>query len=102
MAGLQHGVATVSTSGCHTDSLLGNQNGRGFLLAGADDPEEFCQMTVRLSDDRVQRESLGREAMEFYDSQFAWPGIAASLLSALVRTTAAAKTPEVGRAEVRA
>jgi glycosyltransferase involved in cell wall biosynthesis len=83
MTALQHGIATVGTRGRLTDTVFLQENGRAFLLARADRPEEFAAHVLYLAEDRSCREKLGQEAEKLYEREFAWSQIVARLLAIL-------------------
>jgi len=83
MAGLQHGVPTVGTSGVSTDSVLRAADGRAFLLSPAESPQAFCECVLRLSTDGDLRLMLGAGAGALYEREFDWTTLAKRLLDAL-------------------
>ncbi|MGI4790762.1 MAG: glycosyltransferase family 4 protein [Janthinobacterium lividum] len=87
MTGLQHGIATVGTSGIHTDSILREADGKAFLLAEANRPEQFISHVLRLAEDSALRERIGQEGRRLYDSEFYWGSIAERLLGGLTKAT---------------
>jgi glycosyltransferase involved in cell wall biosynthesis len=84
MAALQHGIATVGTSGHQTDSILLEQDGTAFLLAPVDSPEQYCAQTLSLVTDAQRRLKIGSEAARLYEREFAWERIADRLMGALM------------------
>lgn len=83
MAGIQHGVATVSTYGAHTDEMLFTQNGGAFLLASDDEIERFTQYTLQLARDAERRARVGQAGRAFYEAHFSWERIASTLLETM-------------------
>lgn len=85
MVGLQHGVATVSTIGTDTGTLLESQNNTAFLLASDDDPAQFVEQVGHLAEDAPRRRQLAQHGQSFYDETFSWPAIASTLQAVLTR-----------------
>jgi glycosyltransferase involved in cell wall biosynthesis len=89
MVGLQHGVATVSTIGPDTGTLLTSHRDDAFLLAREDHPAQFavhaCHLTKEISD----RQRLAQQGQSFYQKMFSWPAIASRLQAALSHKTLA-------------
>ncbi len=83
MAALQQGVATVSTRGRHTGSLLKKADGHAFLLLPDDDPAAFVRATVQLFHNPEQRLALAHAGQALYQDRFAWTVIAAQLAEVL-------------------
>ena len=94
MAGIQHGIATVSTRGEFTDEMLKREAGRSLLLAPADDVNAYAGEVASLICDALLREQLGSAAAEFYRRDFDWPVIARRVMSALKTTQATADASE--------
>jgi glycosyltransferase involved in cell wall biosynthesis len=80
MAGLQHGVPTVSTRGKQTDAMLQKQEGHAFFLVEEGDREGVARSAQRLLDHPLQRRHMARCSRAFYDAHFDWPCIAAALV----------------------
>ena len=76
MAGIQHGLPTVSTVGPLTDQLLADQDQKAFLLVNERDEQGFVNASVELVKDAVMRRSIGQCATEFYHAQFEWSVLA--------------------------
>jgi glycosyltransferase involved in cell wall biosynthesis len=83
MAGIQHGVPTIGTSGVHTDSVLSELNGRAVLLADVEDQDLFNSHAIGLSEDPELRKRIGQGGARLYEKEFTWKHIAGRLLSAL-------------------
>lgn len=83
MVALQHGIATVGTSGLLTDSLFERENGQAFLLADVNAPEQFQSHVLRLAEDAALREQIGRAGMLLYKREFAWTEVVQKLHTAL-------------------
>lgn len=83
LAGLQHGLATVSTTGPQTDAFLDARDGSAFLLAPDDDLSAYEAHVRTLVEDAALRARLAAGGRALYDEVFAWPRIADRMLSAL-------------------
>lgn len=83
MAGLQHGLPMVGTSGELSDSMLLREDGHAFLLARASNPLQFSDCVLRLANDAALRRRIGEEGRRLYQREFAWDRIAERLLRAL-------------------
>jgi glycosyltransferase involved in cell wall biosynthesis len=83
MVGLQHGIATVSTHGEHTDVLLNEQAGRAFLLTSETDARAYVDGTVALADDPERRRQMAVAGQIFFDRHLAWERIASRFLDVL-------------------
>ena len=83
MAGLQHGGATIGTSGIHTDDIMRRKNGQALLLSSVKDQNEFNAAVLSLAHDVALRENLGHEAYRLYHEKFAWEVIAKYMVGAL-------------------
>lgn len=94
MVGLQHGVATLSTSGKQTDMFLLLENGTAFLLAPDDDAGQFGALALELHKDGGRRRQIARRGQSFFESQLAWPRITEMLLKRLSDYDRASGTPK--------
>jgi glycosyltransferase involved in cell wall biosynthesis len=83
LAGLQHGVPTVSTHGPLTDALLYHHAGQAFLLTPHDDPAEFERAVIQLYHECRRRLEMGSVAQRFFDKHFRWSAIAGKVLKSL-------------------
>jgi glycosyltransferase involved in cell wall biosynthesis len=72
MAGLQHGIPTVATSGDLTDSLLQDADGEAFRLAPTSDAALFAQAATDLYSNPLRRRHLGQNGQTLYDETFAF------------------------------
>jgi glycosyltransferase involved in cell wall biosynthesis len=88
MTGLQHGIATVGTSGEATDDVLRSAAGKAFLLSPADDLEAYARNVVSLALDASLRQQFAVRVAEFYKSEFDWAVISQRMLHALVTSSA--------------
>ena len=80
MAGLQHGLPVVGTEGYNTDSLLKSENGGAFLLAKANDAQQFSAHIRNLLECPERGKELGRNGQRFFAENFTWSRIATKLL----------------------
>ncbi len=86
MAGLQHGVATVSTEGALTDAALRWAAGEAFLLAPAEDEAAFVRQVAALYEDPGRRAHVAAAGRAFYEASFSWDAVSERLLAALRET----------------
>jgi glycosyltransferase involved in cell wall biosynthesis len=86
LVGLQHGIATVSTTGEQTDPLLRAQHESAVLLAPDDDPDRFASQVVALAQDNATRSRIARAGRTLFDTTFAWPRIADAMLEVLSKS----------------
>lgn len=68
MAGLEHGIPTVSTSGRLTEPFWGDSGVLALVPAG--DTEAFVQAAQRLLDNEPERKRMGAAARALYKSRF--------------------------------
>lgn len=83
MTGLQHGIATVATSGQATDALLLRENGKAFLLADVSAPDAFGDHVLELVSNRARRKLLSDGAAQLFSREFTWERISRTLLETL-------------------
>ena len=83
LVGLQHGVATISTHGIHTDKVLLEQNGAAFLLSSDANPDDYARLAATLARDEQRRSDIGKAGQAFFEDSFSWPRLTESLLDAL-------------------
>jgi glycosyltransferase involved in cell wall biosynthesis len=79
MAGLQHGIPSLSTYGAHTDPILLDRNGSAFVLVPDDDPEAFATAALDLSNEDQMRKAVGTAGRTFFDEHFSWSTIAQNM-----------------------
>jgi len=72
MAGLQHGIPTLSTSGELTDQSLLDSEGDAFILTPRDDASLYARAALELSKDDQTRRQIGRTGQDLYDKRFAF------------------------------
>lgn len=86
MAGLQHGLPTLTTFGPLTDRLLRQAAGHAFLASEAGHADAFAALARRCAADDVLRTRLGRQARAFYRQHFDWPALTDTMLTLLTST----------------
>ena len=80
IAGLQHGVPTVGTTGPLTDEILLRERDQAFFLAPVSSAQEFDAQVMRLVRDAQLRSRMGAEGRRLFERAFAWNVIAEHLL----------------------
>jgi glycosyltransferase involved in cell wall biosynthesis len=85
IAGLQHGLPSVSTHGVQTDPLLAEADGKAFLLAPEDSADTSATLAAALAADPVRRRAIAEGARKLYFEVFDWPISAERVLSGLCR-----------------
>ncbi len=85
MAGLQHGVASVTTLGVHTDDVLRRAAGSAFAATPNGDPGAFAARAASIAADPEARRRMGTLARDLYDKEFAFERSSARLLDMLSR-----------------
>jgi glycosyltransferase involved in cell wall biosynthesis len=83
MAGLQHGIPTVTTDAFHTDTILREANGKAFLAATEGNAEMFYSHVLQLLRDPELRNTIGEGGQTLYCQQFDWKPVVQSLLQRL-------------------
>jgi glycosyltransferase involved in cell wall biosynthesis len=83
MAGLQHGLATVGTSGHLTDDMLIVENGTAFVLVPVSSATSLVTAVVCISDDAELGRRLGAAGKQLFEREFTWERVAARLFAAL-------------------
>lgn len=81
LVGIQHGVATVSTVGVHTDAFMRDADEAAFLLGPDTKRAEFTNRVLTLAKNPVQRQLIGQEGKKFFQSHFSWMHIAERLIT---------------------
>lgn len=76
LVGIQHGIATVSTHGIHTDSFIRKADEAAFLLASDKDSNAFANCVKRMALDDELRQNVAAAGEKFFGSHFSWSGIA--------------------------
>ena len=83
IAGLQHGLAVLSTDGPLTDPMLRAEHGRSLWLTPVGDREAFAGAALELARRSELRAALGQNARRFYAAQLDWPILARRVMQAL-------------------
>lgn len=83
MVGIQHGVATVSTSGIQSDSFLLEQHEKAMLLASDQDPVDFAKLAVRLALSPEERTRIAASGRVLYEQRFSWNSIVDQMFDVL-------------------
>lgn len=90
LVGLQQGVATVSTHGIHTDSMLRASTPTAFLLAPDDAPDAYAKLALRLGSDSLERAAVAQAGAELFARTFTWEAISNRFLRLLPSSLSAA------------
>jgi glycosyltransferase involved in cell wall biosynthesis len=83
MAGLQHGIPTVTTTGPDTDPELRAAAGDAFRAGPHGDPGAFSGLVHRLATDGDERRRLGEAGASFYEQKYDWPHVGTRLVHPL-------------------
>lgn len=83
MTGLQHGVASISTHGIHTDAMLCEVDGHAVALAPDDAPNAYAARARDLAEDDTRRRAVGAAGQDLFESAFTWDRIAERMMSHL-------------------
>ncbi|MGM0705204.1 MAG: glycosyltransferase family 4 protein [Bacteroidota bacterium] len=83
LAGLQHALPVLTTSGPQTDMLLHDAAGSAFTMTPRDNPDAFGQALTEIVSTPALQHQLGRGAQSFYLDHFQWPVIASQYERAL-------------------
>ena len=83
MAGLQHGLPTVTTLGVHSDAVLRRSAGSAFAASLNGDADAFAARAVALATDLGERRRMGAAARRLYDDEFAFDRGSARLMGML-------------------
>jgi len=83
LAGLQHGVPSVTTVGVHTDSLLKKEVGHAFCAPNVTDIDGFVAAVCEIACDVEKRKALGNAGRQLYEKHFTFERTAAKLMEAL-------------------
>lgn len=92
LAGLQHGIATVTTQGEQTGQLLNSEHQHAFLAPSRSDEASFTHCVRRLVQDAEMRKELGHNGKCFYEQYFSWERLATGLSDALMSHRSAEDT----------
>ena len=80
LAAVQHGVASVSTHGRHTDAFLRAADGEAFLLAPEGDADAFVAAVRALVHEPERRARIAKAARTLYLKHCDWPVLAEKFL----------------------
>jgi glycosyltransferase involved in cell wall biosynthesis len=83
MAGLQHGVPSVTTLGVHSDQVLRRAAETAFATSPAGDAAAFASRAVALAANAAAREEMRPAARRLYDEEFAFERASARLMGML-------------------
>jgi len=83
LAGLQHGVATLTTEGVHTENVFLQARGRALCTVPVHDSDAFSRAAVDLWENPSRRRQIGRAGRLLYESRCDWPVVANRLLAGL-------------------
>ena len=83
LAAVQHGVASVSTHGRHTDAFLRAANGEAFLLAPEGDADAFVAAVRTLVHEPERRARIAKAARTLYLKHCDWPVLAEKMIAHL-------------------
>lgn len=81
MAGIEHGLPCITTSGSQSDQFLLDHEGESFLAGPDSDPSQFSKLVEQVVADSDLRVRLGMSAKNLYRERFQWDSIAASALA---------------------
>ena len=81
MAGIEHGLPCVTTTGSQSDAFLLEYSGKAFLTSADDNVIEFTSQVRRIFEDADLRRQLGVEAQQLYAEEFKWDMIADRAIS---------------------
>ncbi len=76
LAGIQHALPVLTTSGPQTDALLYDAADTAFVMAPAGDSAAFARALTHIVTTPERQHQLGRGARSFYLDHFQWPVIA--------------------------
>jgi glycosyltransferase involved in cell wall biosynthesis len=83
MAGLQHGVPTLGTTGPLTDGVLSEADGTAIKLCPVHDTDAFAAAAVELFTRSDERRALGASGQALYDQKFAFDATVQGMLELL-------------------
>ncbi|MEZ4700860.1 MAG: hypothetical protein R2834_11060 [Rhodothermales bacterium] len=83
IVGLQHGIATVGTTGEHTDAMLREASGRAFMLSPDDDAAAFARNAAALAGDAAFRKHVAVDGQAFFERHLSWERIATRMLEVM-------------------
>lgn len=83
MTGIQHGIATATTFGEHTDDMLLPHRNRAFAMTPDDDAHAFANAVLDLATRPSHRAHIARAGQHLFQDTFAWDAIAARMMTHL-------------------
>lgn len=83
MAGLQHGVTTLSTDGPLTDTVLRDLNRSAFVLTPVESQSAYAQSALELYPDDARRLEISQSGQRVFNNLFSWEAIAERLITTL-------------------
>jgi glycosyltransferase involved in cell wall biosynthesis len=83
MAGLQHGVPSITTLGVHSDQVLRRASGTAFAASPTGDAPMFAARAVDLVSDADALAAMRPAARTLYDEEFAFDRASARLMAML-------------------
>lgn len=83
MAGLQHGVAIITTTGPLTGPTLASQAGEAYIATPVGAPVEFGHAALRTAENEQLRRSIAMKGRDLFERRYSWPVIADQLLALL-------------------
>jgi len=87
MAGLQHGVTTLSTDGPLTDTILRDLDETAFLLTPVESQSAYAQAALDLYPAEARRSEIGQSGQRVFDDLFSWEAIAGRLMATLANSS---------------
>lgn len=94
LVGIQHGVATISTVGIHTDAFIRKADEAAFLLGADTEQAEFTNRVLALAKNQEQRALIGAQGKKFFQSHFSWMHIAERLINDMKLRESGLNKPE--------
>jgi len=85
-AGMQHGLAVVTTDGYHTDDGLRRLHGDAILAVPSDNSTAYMDAVLSLARDPRLRHTMGERARKGFESNYALPVLAQKWRDALELT----------------
>jgi glycosyltransferase involved in cell wall biosynthesis len=88
LAGIQHSVPTVTTTGPETDTLLQQAADVSFLASPDTDAQLYADQVCRLAESSGLSQKVGNAGGALFEQSFSWPAVSSRLLRALDATPA--------------
>ena len=83
MAGIQHGLPCVTTTGSQTDDFFLEYNGNAFVASSDSSTDDFCRNVRKVMEDSSLRNRLGEGGRRLYAERFEWEALAARAKNAM-------------------